>query len=186
MQHLLNAMRFQSGIGQNGLTQARLGIITSYNPSDATVQVKVQPEDPQDPAGSLSGWVPFSTGFIGLNAAPRIGDQTILIFQEGNINCGMAIGVLYNDEDPPPPAPSGEWWLTHPSGSFIKIKNDGTIEIKATTVTIEGNLNVVGNISSTQNISDFKSSMEDMRNTYNSHTHTDPQGGNTGMPNQPM
>lgn len=179
-------MRFQAGLGQNGLTQPRLGIITSYNPSDATVKVKIQPENNDDPQGSLSGWIPFATGFIGLNAAPRIGDQAIVIFQEGNINCGMVVGVLYSDVDAPPAAPSGEWWLTHPSGSFIKIKNDGSIEIKATSVNIEGNLNVTGNISSTQNISDFKSSMEDMRNTYNTHDHSDPQGGTTGTPNQPM
>ncbi len=131
MNHFLNSSRLQAGIGNNLSSQTRLGIVTSYNPADCTVKVSLQPEDQENPEASQTGWIPLSTSFIGLVGAPRINDQVVGVFQEGSLNCGIIIGKIYNDEDIPPSVPSGEWWLTHPSGSSIKIKENGEVEIIA-------------------------------------------------------
>lgn len=183
MQHLLNQMRMQSGLGQNFLAQCRLGLITSYNPDNSTVVVQIQPVDEDDPQGSLTGFIPWATPYVGLNFAPRIGDQAIVIFQEGDINCGIAIGCLYSDADLPPPAPSGEIWLNHASGTQIRIKNNGEVDITAPAgLTITGNVQINGNLVVSGDISDLnasKESMDGMRTIYNSHVHPLPGGGDT-------
>lgn len=153
MQNLLNSMRFQAGIGQNLIAQVRIGIINSYNSSDGTIKATVQPVESDESGEGQTGWIPLATGFIGQVGAPVPGEQVIIIFQEGSLNNGLAIGRIYSSEDVPPPVPSGEWWLTHPSGSFIKVKNNGDVEIKAaakiiiasesdTEISVTGDLNV--------------------------------------------
>jgi phage baseplate assembly protein V len=51
-----------------------------------------------------------------------------------------------------------------------------------------GNASVTGNITATGNVSDLNGSMQEMRDTYNTHKHTGVQtgGGTTGNPNQNM
>lgn len=73
----------------------------------------------------------------------------------------------------------------------IKFLNSGDIEIttkgmcKITgDVLITGNLVVDGEITALNGTNPL--SLSSFRATYNSHTHTDPQGGNTGAPNQPI
>lgn len=154
MQNLLNSMRFQAGIGQNLIAQVRIGIINSYNPENGTIKATVQPVESEESGEGQTGWIPLATGFIGQVGAPVPGEQVIIIFQEGSLNNGLAIGRIYSSEDVPPPVPSGEWWLTHPSGSFIKVKNNGDIEIKAASkiiVTSESDteINVTGDINVT-------------------------------------
>jgi phage gp45-like len=146
MNEILNSMRFQANIGSNFSSHPRIGIVTSYNPSDCTVKVRIQPEDADNPENSLSGDIPLATNFIGLVGAPNIGDQVIVVFQEGSFNNGIVIGSLYSDEDIPPQAvEAGEYKILHKSGSLIYIKNNGDIQIQAA-----NNVNIIGN--STGNI----------------------------------
>lgn len=63
--------------------------------------------------------------------------------------------------------------------TYIKFDSAGNIIIK-------GNVQVDGNIESNGTVSDSDTSMTSMRQAYNSHTHADPQGGDTGLPSQPM
>lgn len=135
MNSYLNSMRMQAGIAFNATTICKIGLITSYDPSTSLVTVNVMPDE----TGTvLTGTIPLATSFNGLVAAPKINDQAICVFVDGNINLGVVVGILYNDEDQPPNAQSGEWWLVHQSGSKIKITNDGN-------VTIEANNNVIIN-----------------------------------------
>lgn len=48
-----------------------------------------------------------------------------------------------------------------------------------------GSINIGGNITSAGQVADANGTMEEMRTTYNSHTHNAP-GGTTNAPNQPM
>lgn len=41
------------------------------------------------------------------------------------------VGRFFTDVEQPPAAPSGEFWLVHKSGSFLKFHNDGTVELTA-------------------------------------------------------
>lgn len=85
---------------------------------------------------------------------------------------------------------SGEVAIYTDEGDHIHIKRGGTIAIAATTkieidtplVTMSGNLEVAGDVS------DAKSSMQEMRDTYNGHNHGGVQGGsaNTAVPGQEM
>ncbi len=68
----------------------------------------------------------------------------------------------------PPAAPPGEIWLVHQSGSFLKLLNNGTIQVS-------GDLHVAGNVY------DSYGSLSALRGHYNSHAHP-PQ---TGLTNQP-
>lgn len=64
-------------------------------------------------------------------------------------------------------------------GTYIKFDTAGNILVK-------GNVQVEGNISCTGTVSDGDTSMTAMRGAYNNHTHPDPQGGDTGLPSEPM
>lgn len=93
--------------------------------------------------------------------------------------------------------------------TFIKFLNSGDVEIKTNgtcmvignhtvsenqtidknqtvngNVLIKGNLVVDGDITALNGSSPL--TLSTFRGTYNSHTHPDPQGGNTGAPNQPI
>jgi phage gp45-like len=140
MHEIQNAMRFQANIGSNFESHTRIGIVTSYNPEDCTVQVKIQPEDEENPESSLSGFIPLATNFIGLVGAPNLNDQVVVVFQEGSLNNGIVIGRLYSDEDSPPQGvQAGEYKVVHASGSSIYIKNNGDIDIQAA-----NNINITG------------------------------------------
>lgn len=185
MQNLLNQMRFQAGIGQNAIAGTRCAIVKSYNPVDCTVQVSIQPEDEEFPEGSLTGWIPLSTSYIGAVGAPNIDDQVVVAFQEGSINSGIVIGRLYSSVDVPPNVPAGEWWVTHPSGSMIKLKTNGDVEIMAA-----NELNIISdlkvNVAAPEIELDdggtpLKLVTESMVNFFNTHTHS---GG--AVPDQTM
>jgi hypothetical protein len=47
------------------------------------------------------------------------------------VGAGSVGWRFYNDEDKPPPCPSGEFWLVHQAGSMLKFHNDGSVELVA-------------------------------------------------------
>lgn len=69
----------------------------------------------------------------------------------------------------------------------LTINASSSVNITTPTLTLTGNLSVSGNITSGGQVSDVKSSMQAMRNTYNSHTHGNGNNGaNTNAPNSSM
>lgn len=69
--------------------------------------------------------------------------------------------------------------------TFIKFLASGDIEIKTNAkVTIKGEVIVEGDLTALQSTDAL--SLANFRSVYNSHTHPDPQGGTTGVPNQPI
>lgn len=106
---------------------------------------------------------------------------------------------------------SGEVALFTDEGDFIHFKRGKLIEITAGTkvkvtapevevvaatkvtvtsplVEMSGVLNVAGAITSATSVADPNGTMQEMRGTYNGHTHPENNqpGGNTNAPNQPM
>lgn len=172
MNEFLNVMRAQGSFTQAQRTPLYEGIITSYDPSNATAIVNLLPDNT---GKLLTAPVDVSTGYIGLNAAPKLGDKVVVGFINDNINLGVILGFLYNDEDAPPPTPSGEWWIINQaSGSYIKIKNNGEIDINGQlklnlntpelNVVVTGNCNVnaqnlTANISNNANITAVSASV---------------------------
>ena len=106
---------------------------------------------------------------------PSPGDQVLVLAQEGQSDSGVIVGRAWSDTTQGLEAPVGELWLTHASGSFLRLSNDGTIRTKGD-VYVEGNLYVNGDIQ------DTNGSLSRLRTHYDQHTHQDSMGGRTSLP----
>jgi phage baseplate assembly protein gpV len=177
LERFWNLVKARAG-GMDGLAGvARFGLVSSFDPNSYAARVLIQPEN------ILSGWLPVLSHWVGNGwgfAAPLApGDQVLVLSQEADSEHGVIMGAVWSAVDRPLPAPSGELWLQHQTGSFVKLHNDGTIAMQASQVTITGNLIVSGDISD-QN--QAHGTLANFRSAHDTHTHTDPQGGNTGTP----
>jgi len=134
MRHLLNAMRREASNVLGDVALPSTGIVRSYDPNKYAVRLELQPQ------GNLTGWIPLQTPWVGdgwgMFCPPTIGDLLEVAFLNGDIDSGVAGLRFYNDQDRPLSVPSGEFWLVHKSGSFLKFHNDGSIDIHAA-----GNIN---------------------------------------------
>lgn len=125
---LLNQMFLMAARQQSNVASVRLGLVSSVNPADSTIKVKLQPEDTE------TGWIPYPTPWIGWFSPPQNGDQAIVLFQEGSKDVPLGALLLYwNNSLPPQGIDSGEAILQHSSGSYIKLTNDGKININGDT-----------------------------------------------------
>jgi len=167
MDRLLNALKAHSGAQDASSGQPRFGVVTSVDPGSATARVQLQPE------GVLTGWLPFLSGWVGngwgLSCPPSPGDQVLVLPQEGDAEHGLIVGRAWSRGAAAPATPVGEFWLTHRSGSFVRLLNDGTISVR-------GDLHVEGDVY------DRHGSLSQLRGHYNTHRHPDPQGGMTAVP----
>jgi hypothetical protein len=109
----------------NRVAKPRMGVITSYDPNHYTANVKLMPD------GIDTGWIPIGTDWIGEYNPPNIGDVVEVNFQQGGKEAGYIGKRFYSNKTPPIPVQSGERWIVHKSGSFIKFTNDGDIIISA-------------------------------------------------------
>ncbi len=176
MDRFWNAVKGRAG-GLDGLVGvARFGLVSSYDPANYAARILLQPEN------ILSGWLPILSSWVGAGwglAAPLTPeDQVLVLMQEADSEHGIIAGCVWSAVDRPLAAPSGELWVQHQSGSYLKLHNDGTIAMKATTVSISGDLVVTGNIVDQNGA---HGSLASLRNAYDHHTHPDAQGGNTGL-----
>jgi phage baseplate assembly protein gpV len=172
-----NAVKAQAG-GLDGMAGvARFGLVASFDPAAYAAKVMIQPEN------ILSGWLPILSAWVGAGwgfAAPLTpGDQVLVLSQEGDSEQGVIIGCVWSAVDRPMAAPSGELWLQHQTGSFLKLHNDGTIALQAPVVNIAGNLVVSGDVSDQAGA---HGTLAGLRNAHDTHAHTDPKGGVTGLP----
>jgi phage baseplate assembly protein V len=153
---LTNVIKSHAAILDRSAGQIKFGTVTSVNYNNATARVLIQPES------VLSGWLPVVSQWVGngwgLACPPKPGEQVIVAPQEGDVEQGIIIGRLFSAKHAPPAAPSGEFWLVHESGSFLKLCNDGTIRIK-------GDLHVDGDVY------DREGPLSRLRTHYNAHTH---------------
>jgi phage baseplate assembly protein V len=133
MQHFRNQMALQAQLAQAGRAEARVGVVTSYDPGAGSARVRLQPEDPDNPDRSLTGWLPVASPWVGnawgLDAPVSPGDQVEVKFFGGEIENGYICGRLFSDQARPTGAKSGEFFLTHASGSKLKFHNDGTVTL---------------------------------------------------------
>ena len=166
MDSLLNALKAQSANQDQAAGVPRFGTVTSVDPSTATARVTLQPE------GVLTGWLPLVTPWTGsgwgIGCPPSPGTQVLVLPQEGDAEHGLIIGSAWSSQASPPPAPTGEFWLVHQTGSFLKLQNDGTVRIN-------GDLHVAGDVY------DSHGPLSSLRGHYNDHIHAS-QGSKTDLP----
>jgi uncharacterized protein involved in type VI secretion and phage assembly len=126
---LLNMMRREALKVSGQQSLVRMGIVSSYDADHYAAKVRIQPE------GHETGWLPVATPWVGngwgLFAPPTEGDVVDVHFQEGGREAAFVSLRFFGDEAPPLSVPSGEFWLVHKSGSFVKFHNDGSVELSA-------------------------------------------------------
>lgn len=175
MEAFWNAVKARAAALDGMSAQARFGVVASFDATSFAARVMLQPEN------VLSGWLPVLSAWIGAGwgmAAPLSpGDQVMVLGQEGDAEQAVVLGRLWSNQQATPGAPVGEFWLVHQTGSFIRLRNDGTIGMQASTVAIEGDVVVSGEIS---DLGGSRGSLETLRQAYDRHVHADPQGGQTG------
>jgi len=181
MDRFLNALRGQAASMDQAAGKPRFAIVSSVDPTRAAVRVMFQPEN------LLSGWLPLLSSWVGVGwglcSPPSPGDQVLIIPHEGDPENAVVLGSIWHDGASPPAAPSGELWIVHASGSFLKLRSDGSIGGQATQFELQGNLVVTGNIAASGNVQDSHGTLEQLRSVYDSHTH-DVSGETTSIPNQ--
>lgn len=132
----------------NGRASVRVGIVSSYDHANYCAKVRIQPEDTE------TGWLPVVSPWVGngwgMFAPVAPGDVVEVQFQEDSFEAGFVCQRFFNDEIRPLDVPSGELWMVHKSGAFLKFNNDGSVTITShtdLTATVGGNLvaNVAGN-----------------------------------------
>lgn len=127
---LINAMKGHVMAMLATQPKARYGLVQSFDPATYTARVMIQPEN------QLSGWLPVLTQWVGngwgLFAPPSPGDQVKLVPQENSGQSYAIVGGVFSLADQPLPAPSGEFWLVHAKGQYIKLLNDGTLASSGT------------------------------------------------------
>lgn len=149
MQSHINAMR-EAAAGQ-GLERAgtRMGTISGYDASNYLAKVLLQPD------GIETGWLPIGTIGVGngwgIQVGPAIGDMVEVEFQDGGIDAGLITHRFFNNLTRPLSVPTGEVWLVHQAGQFIKLLGDGSITSSGTW-NHTGALNVTGNTTVTGNV----------------------------------
>jgi len=170
MDRILNAFKAQASALVQSQAQPRFGTISSVDSGSGTAKVAFQPE------GVLSGWMPILYPWVGAGwgmvCPPAPGDQVLVLAQEGHAEHGVIVGRVFSSQQHPPAAPSGELWLVHASGSYLKLLNDGTVRVK-------GDLHVSGDVY------DSEGPLSRLRGHYDAHVHTDSRGGATSTTSQP-
>jgi uncharacterized protein involved in type VI secretion and phage assembly len=200
MHAILNIMRREAERTTSQWARKRIGIVDAYDPSHYAVKVRIQPEN------TLTGWVPVMSPWVGngwgLFAGPSPGDVVEVDFQEGGKEAGFAGLRFFSTVTKPLPVPSGEYWLVHQSGAYVKLTNDGKLNLQDAsgaslvldnngTATLTANLLVNGTITATGDISDqngAKGTVQNIRSVYDTHTHDGVASGSatTAIPNQPL
>lgn len=124
-----NALKRAAMAMDRQTAQPRFGIVESYDPNNGTAKVTLQPD------GVLTGWLPVAVMWMGngwgLMCPPSPGDQVVVVPQGGDTEDMVIMGRVFSTQGNPavsPPAtPSGELWMVHQSGAYIKLLNAGGI-----------------------------------------------------------
>lgn len=141
-----NAVRQQARLAASEYALPSLATISSYDASNHAVKVIIQPVDPE--VGEVeSNWMPL--GAIGIGngwgfaVGPQIGDQVLVVYENGDISSGVIVARIFSVGQPAPAIPSGEIWALHSTGAFIKMVTSGDIAVNAArnlNVTVAGNM----------------------------------------------
>nr|DAV87319.1 MAG TPA: baseplate assembly protein [Caudoviricetes sp.] len=167
----------------------RFGIVSQIDPIN--VQARVSFEDDE----STSFWLPIiqtKTLKDKFYAMPDIGEQVACLMDE-NSEDGVILGAIYSTEDVSTTQSEKQLSVNLEDGSYINAdKENQTLTVAFSKMKLIGNIEHEGTftntagIKSNADITDKTSSMQAMRDVYNSHTHTGNQGKATSAPNKTM
>lgn len=136
IQKFINNIKMHASMATNAYTYPSVGQVTAYDPDNYLVQVQLQVATSDSPA-LATGWIPLASPWVGngwgMFAPPSIGDIIEVHYQEGSLVNAFACLKFYGDPVRPLSVPSGEFWLVHKTGSFVKFTNDGNVSISSST-----------------------------------------------------
>lgn len=131
----------------------------------------------------------------GFTSVPLEGAEAIALSVAGSRGHMVVIAVddrRYRKKDLQP----GESAIYSDEGDYVLLKRGRIVEVNAGTrlnviapeAVFSGNVHVAGSITCAGNVSDLNGSMQEMRDTYNAHTHAGVQAGtaSTAVPTQGM
>ena len=167
----------------------KFGIVTAINPLTAKARVEFADDN------ILSYWLPIlqkKTLKDKFYSIVDVGEQVACLMDE-NSEDGVILGSIYTSLDEVPGISKDQHIAKFEDGSFIEYnKENQMLTIVAKTVNIVGDIYQTGFLENTDgilsatDITDKKSSMQAMRDIYNSHTHTGNQGSPTSAPAEAM
>lgn len=167
----------------------RFGIVSQINPISVQARVKFGDDE------STSFWLPIlqtKTMKDKFYAMPDIGEQVVCLMDE-NSEDGVVLGSIYSAEDTPLITTEKQIALNLDNNSLINIdKETNTLTVAFQNINLNGNINHNGvlintnGIKSNSDISDKTSSMQEIRDIYNQHSHIGNQGSLTSTPNNKM
>jgi phage baseplate assembly protein V len=148
----------------------RRGIVVAVDEKTARVRVQMPDLD-----GLVSNWLPVVHHKTQKDKAywlPDIGEYVVVAFdEEGEHSDGYVLGAIYNDKDAPPVASRDKFFVRFEDGTEIEYdRKTHTLRVKAQTVIIEGNVNVIGNLEVVGNIHATGAIIDEGGNTPH-HTH---------------
>ncbi|MBP3847431.1 phage baseplate assembly protein V [bacterium] len=154
----------------------RFGIVSQINPLLCQARVNFGDDD------STSYWLPVlqtKTLKDKFYSMPDIGEQVVCLMDQ-NSEDGVILGAIYSNEDKPIITSEKQLSVNLENGSQINAdKENNTLTVVFQNIkfigdiTHEGILTNTNGIKSNADITDKKSSMQSMRDKYNSHTHPD-------------
>lgn len=167
----------------------RFGIVSQINPVLAQARVNFADDE------STSYWLPIiqnKTMKDKFFVMPDIGEEVACLMDE-NSEDGVILGAIYSSVDLPVVTSEKQISVNLENSSLINIdKETNTLTITFENINLNGNINHAGKlintdgITSQADITDKTSSMQAMRDIYNTHSHTGNQGSPTSSPNQTM
>jgi phage baseplate assembly protein V len=176
----------------------RVGIVKAQDLRSARVRV-IFPDRNQ----MISWWLPVVTPKSQDDKAywmPDPGEQVVCLMDEHDED-GAVLGSIYSSMDMAPVSSADKWHLAIKDGATfeydrsshslaVNLPSTGTMSISANGATIDvdasGNITLRAAGDITLITPSHSDSVNGIINTYNSHTHPDAQGSNTGAPNQTM
>ena len=180
---LKNTVKAWAGEMDQGIGQARHGIVANVDPVRGLVKLKLDEE------GTLTGWLPVAQAGAGAGwsmvAMPEAGAQAFMVPDMGDASHGVVVGFTHTTGAPPPdvpgykgtdagtPAQPGELLLVHKSGASIRLTGNGTIISRGMWLH-DGDLKVSGQVSDLDGV---HGTVNDLRTDYNGHHHTGVQSG---------
>jgi uncharacterized protein involved in type VI secretion and phage assembly len=131
MNHLLAAARGHAQLTRADSAITRHGIIRSFDPVTYSATVEIQPE------AVLTDFLPIASPWTGAGwgmvCPPTAGDLVDVHYIQDSPEAGYISQRFFSTTQAPPSpnASSGEFFLVHKSGSYLKFKNDGTVTLNS-------------------------------------------------------
>jgi phage baseplate assembly protein V len=176
----------------------RVGLVKQQDIQGARVRVAFPDRDQM-----LSFWLPILFPKTQTDKAywiPDVGEQVVCLMDEYD-EAGAVLGAIYSSADTTPVQSADKYHMTFKDGAsaeydraahalVVSLPGEATLNVSAAgaSIAIDASGNITVHAAGGINLvtSAHNDSVDAIINTYNSHTHPDPQGGNTAPPTQQM